>query len=73
MVGGSPGGLKLSKLDRFLVSHDLLEIYSDLIVVDLDRYFADHCPILLKTTKLDFGPTPFRFFNQCFRQMDPVS
>lgn len=36
----------------------------DLAVVALDRCFADHRPILLKIAKHDFGPTPFRFFNQ---------
>lgn len=32
-------------------------------VVALDRCFADHCPILLKLKKVDFGPIPFHIFN----------
>lgn len=29
------------------------------------EYSADHCPVLLKTDSLDFGPPPFRFFDHC--------
>lgn len=39
-----PGGLKLSKLDRFLMSRELSEIWIDMAVVALDRCFSDHCP-----------------------------
>lgn len=60
----SQGGLKLSKLDCFLVSRELTDIRTDLAVVALDRSFPDHCPILLKTSKADFRPLPFRFFNK---------
>lgn len=58
-----PGGLKLSKLDRFLLSRELAELWLDMAVVALDRFFLDHCPILLKYKKVDYGPIPFRFFN----------
>lgn len=40
-----PGGLKLSKLDRFLLSRELVEAWTDVAVVALDRCFSDHCPI----------------------------
>lgn len=63
------GGLKLSKLDWFLLSRELLELWPDLSVVAFERCFADHCPILMKVNKLDFGPTPFRFYNQ-WQQVD---
>lgn len=59
-----PGGMKLSKLDRFLLSRDLNDIWTSMSVVALDCCFVDHCPILLKTSKADFGPTPLWFFNQ---------
>lgn len=55
--------LKLSKLDRFLVCSDFLSIFPNVVVTALPRETSDHCPILLSTTSLDFGPTPFRFFN----------
>lgn len=53
--------LKLSKLDRFLVCSDFLSIFPNVVVTALPRETSDHCPILLSTTSLDFGPTPFRF------------
>lgn len=57
------GGLKLSKLDRFLLSRDLLQLWTRLSVVCLERNFSDHCPILLKSVSIDFGPIPFKFFD----------
>lgn len=29
----------------------------------LPREFFDHCPLILISSTLDFGPTPFKFFN----------
>ncbi|GJT04635.1 putative RNA-directed DNA polymerase, eukaryota, reverse transcriptase zinc-binding domain protein [Tanacetum coccineum] len=46
-------GTKLSKLDRFLIFDRFL----------IDRMWSDHTPILLYVMKLDFGPTPFMFYN----------
>lgn len=53
----------MSKLDRFLFSKELLDVWPGLSALALDRTFSDHSPILLKTAVIDFGPTPFRFFN----------
>lgn len=57
------GGVKLSKLDMFLVSRELYDIWTGLSAMVLERVFSDHCPILLKNIEQDIGPTPFRFFN----------
>lgn len=56
-------GTKLSKLDRFLISSSLLNDWPQLSVVVLERSFADHCPLLLKSSSPDFGPIPFRLFD----------
>lgn len=56
------GGLKQSKLDRFLLSTELLEIWPGLSVVGLERNFLDHCPIMLKSSDTDFGSIPFKIF-----------
>lgn len=56
------GGTKPSKLDRFLVSPDLLNDWPAVSVTALERIFADHCPILCKSNVPDYGPTPFLFF-----------
>lgn len=57
------GGTKLSKLDRFLISTSLLNEWPQLSVIALERTFAVHCPLLLKSSSTDFGPTPFRLFD----------
>lgn len=55
--------LKLSKLDRFLLCPTFLNIFPHISVTALPRELSDHCPILLSTSRKDFGPAPFRFFN----------
>ncbi|GJS16266.1 RNA-directed DNA polymerase, eukaryota [Tanacetum coccineum] len=54
---------KMSKLDRFLVSENLLVSCPHLTAVTLERYLSDHRPILLRENQYDYGPTPFRFFH----------
>ncbi|GJW81314.1 RNA-directed DNA polymerase, eukaryota [Tanacetum coccineum] len=54
---------KMSKLDRFLVSENLLRTCPYISAVTMDRYLSDHRPILLRESKFDYGPTPFRFFH----------
>ncbi|GKE16513.1 RNA-directed DNA polymerase, eukaryota [Tanacetum coccineum] len=54
---------KMSKLDRFLFSEGLLVDFPSLSVTCLDKHLSDHRPILLRELKVDYGPTPFRFFN----------
>ncbi|GKC61051.1 hypothetical protein Tco_1088649 [Tanacetum coccineum] len=54
---------KLSKLDRFLISKDVLESTPDIRITTLERLWSDHTPILLHVSKSDFGATPFKFYN----------
>ncbi|GJS20917.1 RNA-directed DNA polymerase, eukaryota, reverse transcriptase zinc-binding domain protein [Tanacetum coccineum] len=61
---------KMSKLDSFLISDDVLHSNTDLKVVALDRLWSDHNPILLLCKKNDFGPIPFKFFNSWFDRID---
>ncbi|GKC48538.1 RNA-directed DNA polymerase, eukaryota [Tanacetum coccineum] len=53
----------MSKLDRFLVSNNLLNICPHISAITLERYLSDHRPILLRETIHDYGPVPFRFFH----------
>ncbi|XP_071694661.1 uncharacterized protein [Rutidosis leptorrhynchoides] len=62
----SDDGMKMSKLDRFLVSDDFLNLWTDLKVVALDRSVSDHCPISLSDGEVDFGPKPFKIFDDWF-------
>ncbi|GKF13113.1 RNA-directed DNA polymerase, eukaryota, partial [Tanacetum coccineum] len=57
---------KMSKLDRFLVSKNLLNTCPNISAITLDRFLLDHRPILLREASFDYGPTPFRFFHFWF-------
>ncbi|GKG04358.1 RNA-directed DNA polymerase, eukaryota, partial [Tanacetum coccineum] len=39
---------KMSKLDRFLVSENLINNSPNITAISLDRYLSDHRPILLR-------------------------
>nr|GEX05650.1 RNA-directed DNA polymerase, eukaryota [Tanacetum cinerariifolium] len=54
---------KMSKLDRFLISKNLMHKCPNICVITLDRFILDHRPILLRESSFDYGPTPFRFFH----------
>ncbi|GJU04920.1 RNA-directed DNA polymerase, eukaryota [Tanacetum coccineum] len=50
---------KMSKLDRFLISEGLLELFPHLSALCLDRHLSDHRPILMRETNYDYSPSPF--------------
>ncbi|GJZ43695.1 RNA-directed DNA polymerase, eukaryota [Tanacetum coccineum] len=54
---------KMSKLDRFLFSENLLITCPYISATTLDRYLSDHRPIILRETQYDYGLVPFRFFH----------
>nr|GEW58633.1 RNA-directed DNA polymerase, eukaryota, reverse transcriptase zinc-binding domain protein [Tanacetum cinerariifolium] len=54
---------KMSKLDRFLISENLLITCPNISATTLDRYLSDHRPIFLRETQSDYRPVPFRFFH----------
>ncbi|XP_023758613.1 uncharacterized protein LOC111907053 [Lactuca sativa] len=56
-------GLKLNKLDRYLVCSNFIAHQPLTIVIVLPREHSDHTPLILKPSNQDFGPTPCRFFN----------
>ncbi|GKA92705.1 RNA-directed DNA polymerase, eukaryota, partial [Tanacetum coccineum] len=57
---------KVSKLDRFLISENLMITCPNFTATSLERYLSDHRPILLRESHFDYGPTPFRFFHSWF-------
>ncbi|GJY20523.1 RNA-directed DNA polymerase, eukaryota [Tanacetum coccineum] len=61
---------KMSKLDRFLVSQGMLDLFPNLTGLILHRHLSDHRPILLKETHVDYGPTPFRLYHSWFLEDD---
>ncbi|GKA68574.1 putative RNA-directed DNA polymerase, eukaryota, reverse transcriptase zinc-binding domain protein [Tanacetum coccineum] len=56
-------GTKLSKLDLFLISKEVVEALPDVRVTAIDRLWSDHNPILLHVSKSDFGPIPFKLLS----------
>nr|GEW19669.1 RNA-directed DNA polymerase, eukaryota, reverse transcriptase zinc-binding domain protein [Tanacetum cinerariifolium] len=57
---------EMSKLDRFLISYNLMRTCPTISSISLDRYFSDHRPILMYEIHCDYGPTPFKFFHYWF-------
>ncbi|GJR67125.1 RNA-directed DNA polymerase, eukaryota [Tanacetum coccineum] len=50
---------KMSKLDRFLISENLMITCPNFTVTSLERYLSDHRPILLRESYFDYGSTHF--------------
>ena len=51
------------RLDRFLFSTGWEDVFSDARQLALSRVTSDHCPVLLDTNNVKWGPAPFRFEN----------
>ncbi|GKV35031.1 hypothetical protein SLEP1_g43351 [Rubroshorea leprosula] len=58
-----PNGHRMSRLDRFLFNDDWMMKWLDLKQWGLHRSLSDHCPILVRSETLNWGPKPFKFFN----------
>ncbi|KAH1241717.1 hypothetical protein GmHk_07G019230 [Glycine max] len=58
-----PNGTARSKLDRFLLSPEWLHRWPASIRFTLPRNFSDHCPVMLRSSSIDWGPKPFRILD----------
>ena len=58
-----PNGSAMSRLDRFLLSDEWLVQWPGSTQFVLDRDYSDHCPILLKSKTIDWGPKPFKVMD----------
>ncbi|KAH1261405.1 putative ribonuclease H protein [Glycine max] len=58
-----PNGTAMSRLDRFLLSDEWLSQWPDSTQFVLDRDYSDHCPILLRSRTIDWGPRPFKIMD----------
>ncbi|GKU86405.1 hypothetical protein SLEP1_g936 [Rubroshorea leprosula] len=56
-------GQQMSRIDRFLFSEEWMLKWSEMKQWGLRRSISDHCPIMIKNELVDWGPTPFRFFD----------
>lgn len=51
----------MSRLDRFLISGEWAEMYPQVVKVALPKPTSDHCPIVLDSRVISWGPKPFCF------------
>lgn len=58
-----PNDSAKSRLDRFLVSPEWLAKWPGSVQSALVRNFSDHCPVLLRSKNVDWGPKPFRILD----------
>ncbi|KAH1229023.1 hypothetical protein GmHk_10G028887 [Glycine max] len=63
-----PNGCVKSRLDRFLVSQNWLSLWPESYQTVLQRNLSDHCPSILQTNMVDWGPKPFRVFDWWLQQ-----
>lgn len=56
-------GKAMSRLDRFLLSEELVEEWKVDGQMVGSRYFYDHYPIWIIGNSSNWGPKPFKFFN----------
>lgn len=63
----SGDGIAKSRLDRFLLTEDVITKWNVAAQWVGDRDISDHCPIWLDCAVYDWGPKPFRF-NNCWIQ-----
>nr|GEW41555.1 RNA-directed DNA polymerase, eukaryota [Tanacetum cinerariifolium]GEW41556.1 RNA-directed DNA polymerase, eukaryota [Tanacetum cinerariifolium] len=57
---------KISKLDRFLISDNLMYSCPSMSSTSLDRYLSNHRPILMREIHYDYGSTSYKFFHYWF-------
>ncbi|XP_058765712.1 uncharacterized protein LOC131639232 [Vicia villosa] len=69
----SGDGKSKSRIDRFLVSDNIVRSWGVLGQLIGDRDISDHCPIWLLSNKVDWGPKPFIFNNEWFSNKDFLS
>ncbi|PNX96151.1 cysteine-rich receptor-like protein kinase, partial [Trifolium pratense] len=60
----------MSRIDRFLISDQWVNCWGASSVWVLDRDVSDHCPLVLKSSVVDWGPKPFRFNNHWLEDKD---
>nr|GFB31210.1 RNA-directed DNA polymerase, eukaryota [Tanacetum cinerariifolium] len=56
----------MSKLDRFLISENLMYTYPNINAITLPRYLSDQSLIFLREISHDHGPIPFKVFHYWF-------
>ncbi|XP_058775903.1 uncharacterized protein LOC131650201 [Vicia villosa] len=53
----------MSRLDRFILSEGLIDMWEIKGQFVESRSISDHCPIAIRASVLNWGPKPFKFFT----------
>ncbi|XP_071740385.1 uncharacterized protein [Rutidosis leptorrhynchoides] len=61
---------KMSKLDRFFVTNNVLSVVDELKGIVMPRGSSDHSPVSIFQEKVDFGPTYLKVFASWFDRAD---
>ncbi|XP_058746484.1 uncharacterized protein LOC131619402 [Vicia villosa] len=69
----SGDGKSNSRIDRFLVSDNIVRSWGVVGQLIGNRDISDHCPIWLLFDKVDWGPKPFIFNNEWFSDKNFLS
>lgn len=62
-----PDGTAMSRIDSFLLSEGWINMWCTTAQWVGERDVSDHCPVMLKGDRLNWGPKPYRF-NNCWLQ-----
>ncbi|XP_057426355.1 uncharacterized protein LOC130719764 [Lotus japonicus] len=62
-----PNGQAQSRIDRFLLSYECLNLWPNCSQLVLNWDISDHCPLLLRCVVQEWGPKPFRVLNCWFQ------
>jgi len=65
-----PNGSCKSKLDRVVVFDGWTSKWPDSSQHNLERNYSDHCPIIMKSKSIDWGPKPFKVFDGWLNNKD---
>lgn len=63
-------GTSMSRLDRLLVSDNLIEVWKTVGQYVGNRGISNHFPIWLKASNKDLGPKSFKFNNGYLKHLD---
>ncbi|XP_058774477.1 uncharacterized protein LOC131648765 [Vicia villosa] len=66
----SGDGKLRSRLDRFLMSSNIINRWGVVGQEIGERDISDHCPVWIVADKSDWGPKPFKFNNEWFQHKD---
>ena len=65
-------GKSMSRLDRCLVDNEWCTKFPEMKLMALNIMTSDHCPIVMETSKEDWGPKPFRSLDAWLSHPDFV-